>query len=127
MRTMISTDNGSTWGNLYNVFPVSDTKFSNWNALMAVNTTRVMAITSANFPSTGVYLRIGNAGTPSNVNLVNNWGFETANVNGWAPSGSDYPNRIHIHGLNDSIARAPGGEEITSSVFLESVHQVLPI
>jgi hypothetical protein len=109
MRTMISSDNGATWGYLYNVFPVSDTKFSNWNSLMAVDTTRVMAVTSANFPSTGIYLRTGNAGTPSNVNLADNWGFETANVNGWAPSGADYPNRIHIHGLNDGIARAPGG------------------
>ncbi|WJH35701.1 glycoside hydrolase [Paenibacillus sp. CC-CFT747] len=109
MRTMISSDNGATWSFKYHTFPVSDTKNSNWNALMAIDTTQVVAATSSNFPTPGIYLRFGSAGTPDNVNLANNWSFETANVNGWTTYGDDYPARIHVHGLNDGISRAPGG------------------
>ncbi|WP_091222925.1 exo-alpha-sialidase [Paenibacillus sp. BC26] len=109
MRTLISSNNGSTWQYKHNVFPVSDTTSSNWNALMAVDSNTVVAATSANFPSTGIFLRFGNATTPTNKNLANNWGFETANVNGWTTFNDDYPQRIIIHGLNDGIARAPGG------------------
>jgi len=109
MRTMISSDNGATWGYLYNPYPVSDTTNANWNTLMAIDNTRVVAATSTNYPAPAIVLRFGNAATPSDVNLANNWSFETANVNGWTTYGDDYPNRIHIHGLNDGIARAPGG------------------
>ena len=109
MRTMISADNGATWGYKFNPYPVSDTTSANWNALMAIDSTRVVAATSTDFPSSRIVLRFGNAVTPFHVNLANNWGFETANVNGWTTYGDDYPNRILIHGLNDGIARAPGG------------------
>ena len=109
MRTMISSDNGSSWTYTFNPFPVSDTTHANWNSLMSVDTTQVVAATSTNFPTSGIVLRFGDAGTPSNINLADNWSFETANANGWTTYGDDYPNRIHIHGLNDGIARAPGG------------------
>ncbi|MCC3373719.1 hypothetical protein [Cohnella sp. REN36] len=109
MRTMISADNGASWGSKFNPYPVSDTTYANWNALLASDATQAVAATSTNFPSARIVLRFGNAGTPSNVNLSNNWGFETANVNGWTTYGDDYPNRILIHGANDGIARAPGG------------------
>ena len=41
--------------------------------------------------------------TPTQTNLVNNPGFETANVAGWTTYGDDYPNRILIHGANDGV------------------------
>lgn len=103
MHTMISSDNGVTWQDKYNVFPVPDTKSANWNALMAIDSTRVAALTSSDYPSPGIYLRFGYAKTPSQTNLVNNPGFETANVAGWTTYGDDYPNRILIHGANDGV------------------------
>ncbi|GAB6930496.1 hypothetical protein JCM10914A_44790 [Paenibacillus sp. JCM 10914] len=103
MHTLISSDNGSTWQYKTNVFPVSDTKSSNWNALMTVDSTRVAAVTSATYPSNGIYLRFGHTVTPTQTNLVNNPGFETANVTGWTTYGDDYPNRILIHGANDGV------------------------
>ncbi|SEK52489.1 BNR repeat-like domain-containing protein [Paenibacillus sp. cl141a] len=103
MFTMISSDNGATWQHKTNVFPVSDTKSSNWNSLMTVDSTRVAAVTSATDPVSGIYLRFGYTVTPSQTNLVNNPGFETANVAGWTTYGDDYPNRILIHGANDGV------------------------
>ncbi|GIO90238.1 RICIN domain-containing protein [Paenibacillus lactis] len=103
MHTMISSDNGATWQHKTNVFPVSDTKSSNWNALMTIDSTRVAAVTSATYPANGIYLRFGHSVTPAQTNLVNNPGFETANVTGWTTYGDDYPNRIHIHGVNDGV------------------------
>jgi hypothetical protein len=103
MFTMISSDNGASWQYKTNVFPVSDTKSSNWNALMAVDSTRVAAVTSATYPSNGIYLRFGLAATPPQTNVVNNPGFETANVAGWTTYGDDYPKRILIHGANDGV------------------------
>ncbi|MFS0728184.1 sialidase family protein [Paenibacillus sp. 1P07SE] len=103
MHTMISSNNGATWEHKYNVFPVSDTASSNWNALMTVDSTRVVAITSATHPASGIYLRFGHTMTPAQTNLVNNPSFETANVTGWTTYGDDYPQRIHIHGANDGV------------------------
>ncbi|MEK3735072.1 MULTISPECIES: sialidase family protein [Paenibacillus] len=103
MHTMISADNGATWQHKYNVFPVSDTRSSNWNALMTVDATKVAAVTSATYPANGIYLRFGYTVTPFQTNLVNNPGFETANVAGWTTYGDDYPQRILIHGANDGV------------------------
>ncbi|MGV2787294.1 hypothetical protein GNF98_16635, partial [Clostridium perfringens] len=103
MFTMISSDNGASWQYKTNVFPVSDTKSSNWNALMTIDSTRVAAVTSATYPSNGIYLRFGHAVTPLQTNVVNNPGFETANVAGWTTYGDDYPKRILIHGANDGV------------------------
>ena len=114
---MISSDNGASWQYKTNVFPVSDTKSSNWNALMAVDSTRVATVTSATYPSNGIYLRFGHTVTPPQTNLVNNPGFETANVAGWTTYGDDYPNRILIHGANDGVG-LPAPKAHTLSVSL---------
>lgn len=103
MYTMISANNGATWEHKTNVFPVSDTASSNWNALMTIDSTRVAAVTSADHPASGIYLKFGYTLTPANVNLVNNSSFETANVTGWTTYGNDYPQRILIHGANDGV------------------------
>ncbi|MBD2872977.1 RICIN domain-containing protein [Paenibacillus arenilitoris] len=103
MYTMISADNGATWQFRTNIFPVSNTTNANWNALLPVDDTHVLAATSANYPSSGVYVRFGHAVTPSNTNLVTNPGFETANVSGWTTYGDDFPARILVHGTNDGV------------------------
>ncbi|WP_036720711.1 RICIN domain-containing protein [Paenibacillus harenae] len=103
MYTMISADNGVTWQFRSNIFPVSNTTNSNWNALLPVDDTHVLAATSANYPSSGVFVRFGHAVTPSNTNLVTNSGFETANVSGWTTYGDDFPARILVHGTNDGV------------------------
>ena len=103
MYTMISSDNGATWQHKYNVFPVSNTTLSNWNALVVVDSAKVVAITSATYPQNGIFLRFGHIATPAQVNLVNNPGFETANIAGWTTYGNDFPERIHIHGTNDNV------------------------
>lgn len=103
MYTMISADNGATWQYRTNIFPVSDSTSSNWNALLPIDSTHVLAATSADYPSSGVYIRFGHAVTPSNTNLVTNWSFETANLSGWTTFGDDYPARIKVHGTNDGV------------------------
>lgn len=103
MYTMISADNGTTWQFRSNIFPVSDTTSSNWNALLPVDDTHVLAATSSNYPVSGVYVRFGHAVTPSNTNLVTNWSFVTANVSGWTTFGDDFPARIKVHGTNDGV------------------------
>ncbi|WP_364145878.1 RICIN domain-containing protein [Paenibacillus sp. LPE1-1-1.1] len=103
MYTMISADNGATWQFRTNIFPVSDSTSSNWNALLPIDATHVLAATSSNYPGSGVYVRFGHAVTPSNANLLTNWSFETANVSGWSTYGDDYPTRIKVHGTNDGV------------------------
>ncbi|WP_260405452.1 RICIN domain-containing protein [Paenibacillus sp. 598K] len=103
MHTMISANNGATWEHKTNVFPVSDTASSNWNALMTIDSTRIAAVTSADHPASGIYLKLGYTLTPAQVNLANNPSFETANVTGWTTYGDDYPARILIHGANDGV------------------------
>ncbi|WP_373232638.1 RICIN domain-containing protein [Cohnella sp.] len=103
MYTMISPDNGVTWQYRSNIFPVSDSTSSNWNALLPIDSSHVLAATSSDYPSSGVYVRFGHAVTPSNTNLLTNWSFETANVSGWTTYGDDYPARIKVHGANDGV------------------------
>lgn len=103
MYTMISSDHGATWQYRSNIFPVSDSTSSNWNALLPVDSTHVLAATSSDYPSSGVYVRFGHAVTPSNTNLLTNWSFETANASGWTTYSDDYPARIKVHGTNDGV------------------------
>ncbi len=103
MHTMISANNGATWEHKTNVFPVSNTTSSNWNALMTIDSTRVAAVTSADYPASSVYLKFGYTMTPAQTNLVNNPSFETANITGWTTYGDDFPQRIHLHGANDGV------------------------
>ena len=103
MFTMISSDNGASWQYKTNVFPVSDTKSSNWNALMAVDSTLVLQPSPAQLIRQTASICAWHTVTPTQTNLVNNPGFETANVAGWTTYGDDYPNRILIHGANDGV------------------------
>ncbi|MFB9276457.1 RICIN domain-containing protein [Cohnella cellulosilytica] len=103
MHTLISANNGATWEHKTNVFPVSNTTSANWNALMTIDSTRVAAVTSADYPASGVYLKFGYTMTPAQTNLVNNPSFETANIAGWTTYGDDFPQRILLHGANDGV------------------------
>lgn len=108
-KAVLGNSDATGWSYPFTVWPVDDNSNSNWNALMAVDNNQVVAATSTNYPSMGVWLRWSTTVTPYLKNLVNNWSFETANKSGWTTYGDDYPNRIIVHGINDGLARCPGG------------------
>src|SRR5690606_28432618 len=103
MHTLISDNGGLSWEHKHNTCPVSRTASSNWNAMMVVDPTHIVSVTSSDYPVNGIYLRHGYTITPTGVNLINNGSFENGYISGWTTYGTDYPDRIHIHGINDGI------------------------
>lgn len=111
MKTLTSLDDGDNWNYLHHTFPVPYDSESNWNSMMTSNNNQLIAATSSNYPQTGIYIRRGYIEDDQGENLVNNWSFETNNLNGWNYYGNDYPERILLHGTHNELDTPENGED----------------
>lgn len=103
MKTLTSLDNGISWNYQHHTFPVPYDFESNWNSMMSSHANQLIAVTSSSYPRTGIYIRRGYRNATQGENLVNNWSFETGNLNGWSYFGNDYPERILLHETHNEL------------------------
>lgn len=109
MKTLTSLDDGENWNYLHHTFPVPYDFESNWNSMMASSTNQLIAATSSNYGRAGIYIRRGHNEVKQGKNLLNNWSFETGNINGWSYFGNDYPERILLHGDHNELNTPENG------------------
>ncbi|OMF31808.1 hypothetical protein BK133_15525 [Paenibacillus sp. FSL H8-0548] len=105
MHTMVADSNGENWAHKSHTFQVPSTNSANWNSLMVVDSTHIVAATSSNYPVNSIYIRHGYTAMPPATNLVNNGSFESGNILGWRTYGRDFPERIHLV-QNENIERS---------------------